>query len=101
MDKDTQYSAIYFPLSMVEDREKTWFALQNIDCNYSKFLQLLIKQLFSIAKFIFTNNKNYRHYHWLLVIKDIKNNETYATKNTVDILKKGNKNEIKTISETI
>ena len=78
-DKQRQYTAIYFPASMIDEREKTWFALQDIDCNFSKLIQVLTKQIFSLAKFILSKDKNFRHFSWFIVIRDNSDEQVYST----------------------
>ena len=80
MNKDKQYSAIYFPVSMIEERERTWFSLIDIDCNFSKLIQILLFQIRKLSDFIATLNLNFRHFDWILVIRNKKTKEIFYCK---------------------
>ncbi len=82
LNKERQYSSIYFPEGLVKEREQTWDALQNIDCNFSKIIQIFLWQLKGLSRFIIKQNKNFRHYEWILVIRDKRSEETYTCKGT-------------------
>ena len=72
LDKEKQYDALYFPLDMVEEKKKAYWALLDIDCNFSKLLRLLLTSIKLIADKIKKAEKNYRHYDWEIVIKEKK-----------------------------
>jgi hypothetical protein len=79
---EEQYTALYVPKKLVEEKEKAWFSLINIDCNFSKVLQMFIPQLNRLAKFIYKQGLNYRHFEWVIVIRDKRTNETFYSEDT-------------------
>ena len=78
-NKQKQYSAIYFPEEMIDSREKTWFALQRIDCNFSRVIQAILHQLRRLACLILSKDKNFRHFNWYLIIEDKQDGKIYST----------------------
>ena len=66
------------PDSMAKDIEKAYNALVDIDCNFSRLLQCLLGSIGDIAIFILKQKKNFRHYHWHIVIQDKDTNECYG-----------------------
>lgn len=78
IDKEKQYTEIYIPLKMVEDKENAYDALIDIDSNFSKFIQGLLKQIYLMAKVIFSYGKNYRHFEWIILIRDRKTGKIFC-----------------------
>lgn len=72
---------IYIPESHKAKFKDAYNALNNIDCNFSRLLVVLLDSIIFIAKLILKENKNFRHYHWSITIKDIKTGETFNSRN--------------------
>lgn len=70
LNKEKQYTAIYIPEKLVEEKETTYWALLDIDSNFSKLICLILRQVKNLAKFIYSVGKNYRHYDWIIIIRD-------------------------------
>lgn len=79
LDKEKQYAEVYFPEKMVPDKDEAYSSLVDIDSNFSKFLQSMIKQISILAKVIDSYGKNFRHFEWMLVIKDKQTGKTFST----------------------
>ncbi len=70
LDKEKQYHMLYFPIDMAEDAEEAYNLSLDIDCNFSKIVQLLLKDITNICARIIKRKKNWRHYTWHLVCID-------------------------------
>ena len=68
-DREGKYVALYFPEEMMEEKEKTYFALLDINCNFSKLIQVLLPQIKEIALAMFKRGENYLEYEWKLTVK--------------------------------
>lgn len=78
INKETQYTEIYIPLRMVDDKDYAYDALVDIDSNFSKFIQGLLKQIYLMARVILSYGKNYRHFEWIILIKDRKSGKIFC-----------------------
>lgn len=80
INKEEQYTAIYFPEKQIKLKNQVVDALVDIDFNFSKLIQKLLKQILVLAIMIKALKKNYRHFSFYLVIKDNQTNVLYAIK---------------------
>ncbi len=78
MAKSRKYT-VCTPDSMSDKMEKAYYALVEIDCNFSRLLQSLLDSIISVSKFILNQKKNFRHYHWHLIIQDKETGQQYST----------------------
>jgi hypothetical protein len=78
LNKEKQYAEVYFPEKMIDDKEEAYGALLDIDSNFSKFLQGLLKQIIIMSKVILSYGKNYRHFEWIILVKDKKSGKVFA-----------------------
>lgn len=69
INKEEQYTIIYFPERMIEIRKKTYFALLDIDSNYSKFIQDNIFNIKAAAEFIAAKEKNRLHFDFGIILR--------------------------------
>lgn len=69
LNKEAQYTALYFPESMIDDKEKAYFALLDVDSNFSKLIQGLLPDIINACNTIISEGNNFRHYDWRLTIK--------------------------------
>jgi hypothetical protein len=99
LNKEKQYTAIYFPEATVELKEETYFMLQDIGLNYSKVIQLILPALLTIAKEIRDRGHNHKHYKWGLVVSEVGTDiKLEATADNLVIrVDNGKEEEIKTI----
>ena len=67
------------PDSFADKIENAYYALTNIDCNFSRFIQSTLNSVIDVSKFIAKQKKNFRHYHWHLLIEDKETGEYYST----------------------
>ena len=81
MTEELNIHNIYVPKSSTAKLEKARHSLYNIDCNLSRLLVVLLDSIISIVKLILKQNKNFRHYHWSITIKDKKTGETFNSQN--------------------
>jgi len=54
-------------------------ALTNIDCNFSRLLHCILSSIINVAAFIAKQKKNFRHYHWHLIIQDRETGQYYSS----------------------
>jgi len=95
-ERSDQYAEIYFPASMAEEKAQVVSALQDIDCNFSKLLQVLLPSIKELAMFVKKEDNNYRHYHWSVIFVDKKTGEVTGVQSTfplASISAKGISNE--------
>lgn len=67
LDKVRQYRMLYFSAKFMELAQETYFALLDIDCNYSKLICELLSSILSETIKITKKGKSYRHYNWKVV----------------------------------
>lgn len=84
LDKERQYKGMYVPEHLIEEREKSYWKLLDIDCNFSKLLCLLFVQIRELANYIYEEGKNYRHFNWRLTLEDPKTGEIFYVKECKD-----------------
>ncbi len=65
-NKEEQYMALYFPEAMIEDKQRAYDALLDIDANFSKLIQLLLPDIIAIGELMAKDEANYRDYVWEL-----------------------------------
>lgn len=76
--KSRKYT-ICAPDSMSDDLEKSYYILVSIDCNFSRLLQSLLKSIIYTATYILKQKRNFRHYHWHLLIEDKETGALFST----------------------
>lgn len=69
-NKDEQYTAIYFKQEQLADKQEAYFSMLDIDCNWSKLIQVLLADIIRICKEIKAKGKNFRHYNFKLVAEE-------------------------------
>jgi len=70
LDKERQYTAIYFPEDMLEKKDIAYLKLMDIDSNWSKVIQGLLDSVIEVATEIARQGKNYRHFNFEIVAFD-------------------------------
>ena len=74
-----QKYTIYVPDPIAETISNAYYALLNIDSNFSRLLQCLVSSILRTAKFIRKQKKNFRHYEWHIIIQDKETKRWYST----------------------
>lgn len=74
----TRKHTLCVPKNMSDKLDKTYNALLEIDCNFSKIIQCLLDSILNAARFIIRQRKNFRHYHWHIVIQDKETKQYYS-----------------------
>jgi len=69
MNKEKQYSTFYIPEFMIDLKDDVTFALQDIDCNWSKFIQAIIESMPKMIDFIIKKGANFRHFQFGIAIR--------------------------------
>ena len=69
LNKEEQYAALYFPEHMVQEKKKTYWALLDIDCNFSKLICALLPSIRAVAEMIKAKDLNFLHYEFKLIAK--------------------------------
>jgi len=77
-DRERQYTELYFPASLVDEKDEAYSSLIDIDSNFSKLVQGLLKPVRLLADFINVFGKNYRHYEWTVIIRDPKTKKVFS-----------------------
>jgi hypothetical protein len=77
-NRETQYTELYFPEKLVKDKDEAYSSLLDIDSNFSKFVQSVLKSVRVLSDFIGAFAKNYRHFEWSVVIRDPKTGKVFS-----------------------
>ena len=78
IDKEKQYTELYFPERLVDDKDEAYSSLLDIDSNFSKFIQSVLTPIRVLADFINMFGKNYRHFEWTVIIRDPKTKKVFS-----------------------
>lgn len=77
--KEEKYNVIYWPAPMLEQKQTAYDLLLEIDCNWSRLLQSLLGSVIHICKYILSQDLNFRHYKWELLIQHRKTGECHSS----------------------
>lgn len=75
LDKERQYTAIYFPEDMLEKKDIAYIKLLAIDANWSKLVQEMIDSVIEVTEKIAKQGKNFRHFKFEIVAFDRENTD--------------------------
>ena len=67
LDKENQYSALYFPENKLALKESAYWALLDIDSNFSKLICDLLPSIKYVANEIKADNLNRLHFDFKIV----------------------------------
>ena len=70
IDKENQYDSFYVPEHMIEEKFNVNSVLLDIDCNFSRFIQVIMRSLWHAACYIKKLELSYRHFDWAITIKN-------------------------------
>jgi len=76
--KESRKYTICAPDNLSDKLEKAYYALVDIDCNFSRLLHCLLGSILDVVKFILKQKKNFRHYHWHIAIQDKETGQWYS-----------------------
>ncbi len=70
LDKENQYTSIYFPFDMLAKKEKTYWNLLDVSSNFSKLIVDVMHSACKIAGWLKKKRRNRMQYDWGIVIRD-------------------------------
>lgn len=84
---------LYIPNKHIDDIFEAQASLAIIDCNFSRLICCLAKNIIKIVVVICKIGKNYRHFNWEIVIQDRETGQWYDRRSAITITKSKKKEQ--------
>ena len=81
MDSE-KYFALYFPDNLKKDKDKAYYALQDINSNYSKLIQALLPSLTEVCIEIKAAGLLHKDFNWSITVERKTNGKVGSGSNT-------------------
>lgn len=75
LNKEEQYTSIYFPERVLKHKEITYWGLLDIGSNFSKLIVDILASVCKIAAWMKFHNRNRMQYQWGIAIRDKQSGE--------------------------